>query len=116
MAIDENRQSTCPICAGERLPPGVIQAGKQGEKVVVQGRVNAVVHPGEAHFPPFKDFCTVPLYPMGKGHVIYLKFRTSPEMDRLGLTADDRIQVEGCRHQVDGKPLVFDVRNLEIVA
>ena len=107
----EHPQSRCPICAGERLPGDVSRAAKDGIKVTLLGRVNTVVHPGEADFTPFRDYCTVPRYPR-RGSVKYLKFRTSQEMDRLGLKQDDRIQVDGCSHDVDGKELVFDIQNV----
>jgi hypothetical protein len=80
----ESAQSMYPICAGERLPGDAYRAGTDGSKVKLLGRVNAVVHPGEADFTPFGDYCTVPLYPR-RGSVKCLKFRTSQEMDRLGL-------------------------------
>ena len=80
--------------------------------MVLRGRVNAVVHPGEASFPPFGEYCTVPLYTK-PGPVKYLKFRTGQEMDRFGLKRDDRIQIKRCKHNVDGKELVFDIRYVE---
>ena len=111
----ESPQSRCPICAGERLPGDASRAGTDGSKVKLAGRVNAVIHPGEASYTPFGDYCTVALYPR-RGSVKYLKFRTSQEMDRLGLKQDDRIQVDGCSHDVDGKELVFDIQNVVVEA
>ena len=111
----EHPQSWCPICAGERLPADVSRAAKDGSKVKLAGRVNAVVHPGEASYTPFGDYCTVALYPR-RGSVKYLKFRTSQAMDGWGLKPDDRIQVEGCSHDVDGKELLFDIQDVVFVS
>ena len=111
----EHPQSRCPICAGERLPGDVSRAAKDGIKVTLLGRVNTVVHPGEADFTPFRDYCTVPRYPR-RGSVKYLKFRTSQAMDGWELKPDDRIQVEECSHDVDGKELVFDIQDVVFVS
>ena len=110
MAVAQRRESRCPICTGERLPRDASLA-KQGTFTVLRGRVNAVVHPEEASYTPFGNYCTVPLYPR-KGRVKYLKFRTSHELDRWGMKRDDRIEAKGCLHDVDGKELIFDVRDI----
>ena len=109
---DTSPKRRCPICAEHPLPDDLTIADRIGNTVVLQGRVNAVVHPGEANYSPFADYCTIPLYPR-RGTVKYLKFRTSQEMDQLGLERNDQIQVEGCLHTVNGYELIFDVRKVQ---
>ena len=101
---------SCPMCNREPLPwdASVVEEGHQ---IAISGRVNCVVHPEEADYNPFSDYCTIPLYPR-KGRVHYLKFKTAEEMEKLGLARNDRIEVEGCRHYIDGYPLVFAIGNV----
>jgi len=88
-------------------------ANAKGRKVIVQGRVNAVVDtPGR--FSPFADYLTVSLYPR-KHPVKYLKFRTLDDLTRWGLVRNMQIKCEGCLHVVNGKELVFDVAKVEAV-
>ena len=89
-------------------------ADKQGKIVMLRGQVNALVAADQAYYPPFSEFCTVPLKTRGRPPTRYLKFRTPQEMERWGMKAADKIQVEGCRHEVDHKELVFDVRDITI--
>jgi hypothetical protein len=111
MSQPDSQQSHCPICSGETLPEDTSVARKEGERVVLRGRVHGVIHPDEAGYTPFSHYCTTSLYPR-RGPVKYLKFRLAQDMDRLRLKSNDRIQVEGCRHIVDGKELVFDVNKV----
>jgi len=102
-------QTNCPICNGNKLPADVSVVDMEKTNAVIQGRINAVIHPGEAHYPPFSTYYTASLYPR-KGSVKYLKFQTRRELDQCDLAVDDRVAIEGCLHIVDGKDLVFDVR------
>ena len=107
--------SLCPICSKELLPADASIASRDGKIMILEGRVNCVVHPGEAAYTPFSDYCTIPLY-LRKGRVHYLKFKTSQEIDRLGLQRNDKIRAEGCLHDVDGHPLVFAIRNCLLIS
>ena len=107
-----DRRADCPICSGEMLPDDASIAGKGETDVVIQGRVNAISRPGDmGHFPPFSDFCTVPIYPR-KGRVKYLKFRTRRDLERWNFVVNDKVQIEGCFHIVDDKQLIFDVHHV----
>ena len=108
MVVPGTRQSNCPICSSHSLPEDASVAEKLSKTVVVQGRVNVMVSPEEAHYPPYQDYCTLSLYPR-RGPVKYLKFQTRHEMERWDTKPGERIQAEGCLHIVDGKELVFDV-------
>jgi len=103
---------TCPVCAGN-LSADVSMADAQGRRVILQGRVNAVVNtlPG---FTPFSDYFTVSLYPR-KSPVKYLKFGTLDDLNKWGLVRGMRIKCEGCLHLVDGKELMFDVTRVEVI-
>ena len=67
----------CPI-GHDPLAQDYTTIEPKHNKVMVQGRVYAVVSPDEAHYPPFSDYFTVSLYP-SKGKVKYLKFRTKED-------------------------------------
>ena len=86
---------------------------EQGNRVVLLGRINAVVTAGEAHFPPLSDFHTVSLYPR-KGRVKYMKFERKDEQDNWAFERNQQVRCEGCLHIVDGKELVFDVTRLNL--
>ena len=111
--MPDNSRTNCPICNGEKLPPDASAVGKKGTTVLIQGRVNAVIRPDEAYYPPFSTYCTVTIYPRN-GSVKNLKFQTRRELERWDFPLDDEIQVEGCLHDVDGKYLLFDVRNVVV--
>jgi tricorn protease-like protein len=89
-------------------------ADMRGRIVLLQGQVNAVVATDQAYYPPYSEFCTVPLKTRGHPSTRYLKFQTQQEMERWGMKEGDKIQCEGCYHEVDSKSLVFDIRNVEI--
>ena len=108
------RESRCPVCTNQSMPDEASTIQKQGTAVILRGEVNVIVHPGEAHYPPFQSYCTVPLKPKPNGRVKYLKFLTNREVDRWGLSLGSRIRAEGCLHKVDDKELVFDVHDVII--
>lgn len=103
-------KSRCPICTGEGLPPDASNAEKQGTIVLLQGEIYAVVDPVNT-YTPYSEYGVASLY-VRRGSVKYLKFRTKGELDRWGLKPRDKVQLEGCWHTVDGKELVFDVRDV----
>ena len=108
---------SCPVCTSASLPDDVSMVERPGRRVVLQGRINAVVSPDEAHFPPFGDHFTVTLYPR-RGRVKYLKFGTRHEQERWGLARDMRIRCSGCLHKTSNgieKEVVFDVADVEML-
>ena len=105
---------SCPVCCGSHIPDDVSLIEKRGRRVIIQGKVYAVVSPDEAHYPPFSDYYTVSLYPR-KGRVKYLKFSTQQDRDRWGFRREQRIRCEGCMHEADGKEIVFDVAQVEFI-
>ena len=113
MASVQASSSRCPICGKDRLPEDASVATTQGTRVVVQGRIYAVIRPEEAVYSPYKHYCTVSLRPR-RGSLKYLKFRSPQEMDRWDFNRDDKVEVKGCFHVVDGKELVFDINNVVI--
>lgn len=70
--------------------------------------------PRDAHCPPYSNFFTVYL-DMKKGSLKYLKIETKKELGVLGLTPQMRIRCEGCLHRADGKELVFNITNVELI-
>jgi len=54
---------SCPICSGSRLSDDVSVVEKRGKRVILQGKIYAVVGPDEAYYTPFADYFTVSLYP-----------------------------------------------------
>ena len=110
MTASENRESRCPICTGQRLPPNASKVIKYGTICLLQGEIVAVAHPPHG-FTSFGEYPTASLY-LRKGPVKYLKFRTGQELDSSGLKPGDKVQLEGCLHDVDGEELVFDVRDI----
>ena len=113
MTTEAGGQRGCPICAREQLPRDASGASLTGERIVVAGRVNAIIRPEEAHYPPYADYCTVSVYTRRRP-VVYLKFRTPYEMNRWPLERDQAVEAEGCLHVVDGKRLLFDVSEFKI--
>ena len=103
----------CPICIGERIPSDTSVVETRGKRVVVQGRVHAIIQPHYT-YSPYKDFATVSLYPR-KGKVKYLKFRTERELERWPFAREETFVVGGCLHIVDDKELIFDVTSAEVV-
>ena len=113
MASSQTSQRVCPICSREPLPDDASVALLKPNRVLVSGRVNAIVRPEEAAYPPFSHYCTVSVYPR-KGPVKYLKFRSPTDMERWQLKRGDKIQAEGCLHSVDGKEQIFAVGDIII--
>ena len=109
--------SHCPICSGTIPSDDFSAIEKQGRKVILQGEIKAIYDPAKNNCPPFADYFTVTLYPIRKRNdrVKYLKFKTKDEIERLGLAENKTIRCEGCLHIVDGKEIVFDVRNVEFL-
>jgi len=99
---------TCPICTRRHISDDVCVVDSKGTRVILQGRINAIIAPNEANYSPFADYYTVSLYPR-KGRVKYLKFETKEELDRWGLSREDHIRCQGCLHNADGREIVFDV-------
>ncbi len=79
----------------------------------MSGRINAIYHLPEHNVTPYADYHTATLYDR-KRRVKYLKFRSEHELDRHGIRKGDKVQREGCLHIVNGKKLVFDIRNVVI--
>lgn len=105
----------CTVCNGnKKLPDDVSTIDKQGIRKVFQGKIYAVVRPGEACYSPFANYCTVSLYPR-KGRVKYLKFAKQKELDKWAFAPGARIRCEGCLHIADGYELVFDVKKVELI-
>ncbi|HEX74547.1 MAG TPA: ricin-type beta-trefoil lectin domain protein [Dehalococcoidia bacterium] len=108
----------CPVCSGERIPQDCSVIEKRGKRVIVQGRVYAIIDTEgltKANYSPFAKYLTVSLYPR-KGRVKYLKFKTQQELDRWSFEKDNSFIVHGCLHVADGKELVFDVTQVEPVS
>jgi len=105
---------TCPICTGSKLPEDVSIVDKYGRRVLLQGKIYAIINPEDTHYPPFADYFTVSLYPR-KGKVKCLKFSTKEELDKWELIPDTRIKCEGCLHKANGKEIVFDIINIEFL-
>ena len=103
----------CPICHGNYRTNDASVIEKRGNRVTLRGRINAVATPDDAHFPPFSDWFTVPLYP--KGRVKYLKFEGRAEQDKWGFERNQQVRCEGCLHIADGKELVFDITLVELM-
>ena len=104
---------TCPICSGEQIPQDCSVIEERGKRVIVRGRVNAII-PANYTYSPFRNYLTVSLYPR-KGRVKYLKFRTQQELDRWAFKQDASFIILGCMHIADGKEVVFDVTQVEPV-
>ena len=107
---------TCPVCSGSFLPEDVSIIEKQGKRVILQGKINSIVGPQEAHSPPFARYFMACLYPLKwrKGDKVnYMKFKNQKELSICGFKAGDRIRCEGCIHVGDGRRVVFDVTEVE---
>jgi hypothetical protein len=102
----------CPICSGELIPRDASLVEKQGRRVFVQGRVNAIIPPDDT-YSPYSHYATVSLYPR-KGQVKYLKFKSKEEIEHWPFELNVRLVVEGCLHYVDGKELVFDITSVRL--
>lgn len=104
---------TCPVCKGEHIPADASVVEKQGKRVILRGRVNAII-PSDYTYSPYREFATVSLYPR-KGRVKYLKFRTEQEQQRWPFEKDGVFIVDGCMHVADQKELIFDITSVEAV-
>ena len=102
---------SCCVCDKTFTSKDFSRLDSEGTRVILQGRVYAVIKPSEAGYTPFRDYCTVTLYP-NKGKVKYLKFQTEDEMLRWGFVPGTCIRCSGCLHLIDGKELVFDVHDV----
>jgi len=80
----------------------------------LQGRIYAIINSEDAYYPPFSDYFTVTLYPR-KGRVKYLKFESQDELSKCGFVQGNRVRCEGCLHEADGKQIVFDVAEVELL-
>ncbi len=110
--------AACPICSGAIPSNDFSVIEKQGRRVILQGEIKAIYDPTKANCPPFTDLFTVTLDPKprrNRSRVKYLKFKSKDEIERLGLAKNKTIRCEGCLHIVDGKEIVFDVRNVEFL-
>ncbi len=108
---------SCPVCTGANLPDDVSVVDRPGRRVMLQGRINAVVSPDEASFSPFGDHFTVTLYPR-RGRVKYLKFGTRHAQERWRLARGMSIRCSGRLHRAANgieKEVVFDVADVEIL-
>ena len=103
----------CPVCSGGQIPQDCSTVEKQGRRVIVQGRVYAII-PANYTYSPFRNYLTVSLYPR-KGKVKYLKFKTQEELNHWLFEEGKSFVVHGCLHIADGKELVFDVTQVEPV-
>jgi hypothetical protein len=106
---------TCPV-GRQSLPPDCAVIERGHTRVIVQGRVYAIIAPDEAHYSPFSTYFTVSLYP-SKGKVKYLKFLSKEGRDRWGFEREGNYVVHGCLHLAGTKSLntelVFDVTNVQ---
>lgn len=85
---------------------------EEGKRTVYQGRIVAIYDPVKYNVPPFgskSGYYTAVLQP-SKGRRKYLKFPDEKSLSKTGLHAEDKVRVEGCMHQADGKELLFDVK------
>ena len=108
----------CPVCSGERIPQDCSVVEKQGKRVIIQGRVYAII-PANYTYSPFRNYLTVVLYPRpwrSGDKVKYLKFKTQLELDHWPFEQDASFIIHGCLHIADGKELVFDVTQVEPVS
>lgn len=108
---------TCPVCKGERIPEDCSVIEERGKRVIVRGKVYAIVDSEglrQAVYSPFAHYLTVSLYPR-KGRVKYLKFKTQPELDRWSFEQGTSFVVHDCLHIANGKELIFDVTEVERV-
>lgn len=71
----------CPNCGVDRLSDDAKGTLHEGRIGFVKGRVNAVIHPDQAHYPPFSQMMTVSLYRESNEPVVYLKFATEEELE-----------------------------------
>jgi hypothetical protein len=104
---------SCPICCGDQIPDDASEIEMPGKRVILQGRVYAIIPAGYT-YSPYKDYATVSLYPQ-KGKVKYLKFRTDDELKKWAFEKDVKFIVRGCMHIIDGKELVFDITSADRV-
>ncbi|MCH8062691.1 MAG: hypothetical protein IH861_09320 [Chloroflexi bacterium] len=106
---------TCPVCSDAYVSKDVSEIDSVGRRVILQGKINAVVAAEDANFSPFSDWYTVTVYPR-RGKVKYLKFGTKEELDKWFFFREERIKLEGCLHHASNgveKELVFDVTSVE---
>ena len=99
----------CPICNSEPLPDDASIASQLGTRVIVLGSVTYINSPegGQAR-TPFGGWYTVTVYP-NKSGAKYLKFKDKAEFERWSFVVDEKYEVAGCLHTVDGKELIFDL-------
>ena len=103
----------CPLCLGDILPPDTNRVEKNGKRVLVQGKVYAII-PANYTYSPYANYATVSLYPR-KGPVKYLKFKTNGELERWHFERDKSYVVDGCFHIVNGKELIFDISSVRLI-
>jgi hypothetical protein len=97
-------QSECPLCQNKQAVPTHI----------IEGVVHAIYDDlNKFNVPPFEEYYTVTLYPLGRGHVKYLKFPTLDDLRDIPFQLHHRIRVGGCLHVIESKDLVFGVKFLE---
>lgn len=101
----------CPICTGERIPSDASVVDKLGKRVILQGKVYAIIPPNYTYFL-YRNYATVSLYPR-KGKVKHLKFGRQRELEIWLFETEENFIVEGCLHVVDNKELVFDITSVE---
>jgi hypothetical protein len=107
----------CPVCKSGEMPSDCSCMEVSGERVMVQGRVYAIIDEdkrGKAYYPPFADYLTVSLRPR-KGRVKYLKFKTQEELRRWSFVEGKSFIAHGCLHIADSKELLFDISQVEPV-
>lgn len=101
----------CPVCSGEQIPSDASVVEKRGKRVILRGKVYAIIAPNYT-YSPYKKYATVSLYPR-KEKVKYLKFKTQQELELWPFEENENFIVHGCLHVADGKELVFDITLVE---
>ncbi len=110
--LSVDSRMSCPVCSSERIPNDASIVERQGRRVILQGKVYAIIPP-DYTYSPYKKYATVSIYPR-KGKVKYLKFGTEQELKRWPFEKDGMFIVNGCLHIADGKELVFDITFVEV--
>ncbi len=104
----------CPV-GNEPIPEDCDVIEKEHTAVIIQGKVYAIIAPGEADYSPYDKYFTVSIYPR-KGRVKYLKFKTKEERDKWSFERGANYVIEGCLHLAGGRidsELIFDVTKVE---